>query len=326
VAGPLGLKAKEGPADGRGSGGGGGGSGGGGGGGPAGGTAVLIGPIGKGIPTVKDFYGGCTLEVIGPGSIKISAVDAFTTLGDLCDKMLARAEGSFVIVNHGNPDQGLIVKFTATSPHNATGLMIDDLASLSKVAGSLRSSDPRVIDAAAKMGVTAEDALQLIKKLAQLHAKQRLLFFRGCNIGKNPTMLASYKAAFGAAGAQAPNCRMFYLRINPARPPRGQTMAGLSKSKPLTPKTRRRTFTDSTSRLGPLIIDVRDLDGHTHVESHSFADDPAQAAQWGAKILPEWRSGTGRNDEFVAEVLWDDAESSYMTPLEPSYRARLVLA
>jgi hypothetical protein len=286
-------------------------------------AAVLIGPIGRKIPLVQDFYRGCTLEVIGPGSVRTGAVETYSTLEDLCDKMLVHDETSFVIVNHGDPEKGLILRFTAKSPHSATGLIIGDLAAMSKVAASLRSSDARVIDAASKMGVQRDDALRLISKLAELHKKQRLLFFRGCNIGKDLTMLVSYRDAFGAASAQAPDCRMFYQLIKPHTPSKGQTIAALSKRKPLGPKTRRRSFTDSTSRLGPLIIDVQDIDGHTNVTNESFADDPTQAAQWGAKILPEWRSVMGQN-QFVTEVLWDDTESSYMTPLDVSYRQRLV--
>jgi hypothetical protein len=125
-------------------------------------AAVLIGPIGRKISLVQDFYRGCMLEVIGPGSVRTGAVETYSTLEDLCDKMLVHDETLFVIVNHGNPDKGLILPFTAKASHNATGLIIGDLAAMSKVAASLRSSDARVIDAASKMGVQRDDALRLI--------------------------------------------------------------------------------------------------------------------------------------------------------------------
>jgi hypothetical protein len=287
-------------------------------------AAVLIGPIDRGIPVVRDFYRGCPSEVVGPGSVLIGTVDTFTNLEDLCDKILARDETLFVIVNHGNPDRGLILPFTAKSPANitATGLIIHDLAAMSNAVPSIGSNDARVIDAASKMGVSVADALRLISKLPQLHNKQRILFFRGCNIGKDLTMLADYRDAFGAAAAQAPNCRMFYLRIKPHTPSRGQTVAGLSRGRPVA-GTRRRSFIDSTSHLGPLIFDVRDIDGHTRVDSESFADDPMQAAQWGAKILPQWQPVLGQS-QFVIQVLWEDTGLSYMTPLDVAYRQRLV--
>ena len=287
------------------------------------GAPVLIGPIGTGISVAQDFYRGCPLESMGPGSIPTGAVDTFSNLEDLCDKMLASSESTFVIVNHGNPQRGLILPFTANSPYTATGLIIDDLKTMANAISSLGSGDQRVIDAASKMGVQVADALRLIGKLAQLHAKQRVLFFRGCNLGADTKMLGSYRDAFGAAAAQAPNCRMFYLRIVPHKPARRQSIGGLSAGRPVTANTRRRTFTDQSSRLDPLIIDVRDIDGHTMVDTESFADDPTQAAQWGAKILPQWQAVTGQN-QFVVEVLWDNTQLSYMTPLETSYRQRLV--
>jgi hypothetical protein len=260
---------------------------------------------------------------MGPGSIPTGAVDTYSNLEDLCDKLLASSENMFVIVNHGNPQRGLIIPFTANTSASATGLIIDDLATMANAISSLSSGDNRVIDAASKMGVQVTDALRLIVKLARLQAKQRVLFLRGCNLGANLTMLSSYRAAFGAAAVQAPNCRMFYLRIRPHKPARRQSIGGLSAGIPATANTRRRTFTDQSSYLDPLIIDVRDIDGHTQVDNEAFADHPTQAAQWGSKILPQWQAVTGQN-QFVIEVLWDDNQLGYMTPLEFSYRQRLV--
>lgn len=286
-------------------------------------AVVLIGPMGRGVAIVQDFYRGCPREVMGPGMLPITAVDTFQTLEELVDKMLARSDSVFVIVNHGNPQHGLLVPFMAGTQFTATGGVIDDLAALAKQAPS--PDDARVRDVASKMGVAVTSAVRLIQKLGQLPARQRMLFFRGCNLGVNLTLLSAYKLAFGAVAVQAPNCRMFYLRMKPHRPSKRQTMQSVQAGKPTTPNTRRRTFTDPLSRLGPLIIDVRDIDGHTHVDSECFADDPAEAADWGAKLLPAWQPVLGKS-EFVAEILWDNGQTSYATPLEISYRTRFVFA
>ena len=45
-----------------------------------------------------------------------------------------------------------------------------------------------------------------------------------CTSGKCPAMLDGYRQAFNKM-TSAPSCRMFFLRIRPGRPSRGQTMA-----------------------------------------------------------------------------------------------------
>src|ERR1700751_2614578 len=92
---------------------------------------VLIGPLGgTGVRLVQDFYRGCPFEVMGPGSIAITAVDTFLTLEDLVDKLLARTDSAFVIVNHGNTRDGLLMPFLGRTTASATGRLIDDLGTL----------------------------------------------------------------------------------------------------------------------------------------------------------------------------------------------------
>jgi hypothetical protein len=287
----------------------------------AGDASVMIGPIGNGA-IVQEFYRGCPAEVMGPGAFPTGAVNTYSTLEGLIDLMLASTEDTLVVVNHGNDKDGLLVPFTGKSPHTATGLLIADLATLANASG-IGVNDSRIINVASQMGVQKPDALRLVQKLASLQVRKRIIFFRGCNLGANPSLLASYRVAFGAAAVQAPNCRMFYLRIRPHIPSRGHTMPSLSTARPTTTNTRRRTFNDPTSTLGPLIVDVRDINGHAKVDTESFSDRPMDAGAWGARLLPRWLL---RSDNFIVEVLWDNALSSYSTPLEESYRTRFVFA
>ena len=70
-------------------------------------VVVLIGPLGRGGAIAQDFYRGCPREGIAPDVLRITAVDSFSTLEELIDKMLAQTDCVFVIVNHGNTQDGL---------------------------------------------------------------------------------------------------------------------------------------------------------------------------------------------------------------------------
>ena len=99
-------------------------------------------------------------------------------------------------------------------------------------------------------------------------------------------------------------------------------MQSLAAGQPKTPNTRRREFRDPAVAAGPLIIDVRDIDGHEHVDTESFMDTPARVTEWAVKILSLWG---GAGSSFVLEVLWENSEPSYHTPLDVSYRQKLVI-
>jgi hypothetical protein len=281
---------------------------------------ALIGPIGN-ATLVQDFYRGCPFEVIGPGVIPVTTTDTYKTLEELIDLMLAKNDDVIVIVNHGNPSDGLLMPFTAKSQFTATGGVIGNLTTLAGSSG-LSVTDPGLVNAASLMGIPAADALKLVQKLAQLWAKKRQIFVRGCNIGQTLSLLTDYRNAFGAVALQAPNCRMFYLRIRPHKPRKGQTIAGLAAATPAA-NTRRRQFTDSSATLSPLVIDIRDINGHSQVDTESFSDDPSQAAAWGAKLLWKWQ---GTTSDFVLQALWDNSLASYATPLETAYTTRFVFA
>jgi hypothetical protein len=284
---------------------------------------VHNGLAGAGAAIADDYYRFSQRETFGPGQIETEATArAFTTLGELLDHIIASAETTHVIVNHGNPSQGLLIRFTTGSPHNATGPVAATLGNL-VVQGTLPSPfDPRLLNLAAQMGVDVFAVLQLLGRFVQVAQRRPILHFRGCNLGGDTTMLQGYKLAFGAAMITAPNCRMFYLRIRPRRTPTGTTIAQLAGQAPTTPNTRRRRFpAPSGTPVGPLLADVRDIDGHTQVESPlSVLDDPAEAPIWGELLTGRW-TGTAR--EFVLPVLWNNNETSFHCPLEVGYRQRL---
>ena len=294
-------------------------------------AAVHVGNVGtpQRREIIHDFYQRCGRETIGPAQVKTGEIQNFTTLEELVDHLLEGDEFIQIVVNHGNPEHGLLIPFTRESPYNATGGVIAQMASLAVEyqRGCPVKDPPGVVDLASKMGVRPAVAVRLLEKLGALIYKEMILEIRGCNIGKSQYLLRAYKKVFSAKAFTAPKCRMFYLRIVPHRPPHGVSMAALTARRPALPGSRRRSFSASGNPFGSLIIDVRDIDGHSRVDSEAFMDDPHQAFNWGAKLDGEWRiapQGTG-NNRFVLPVLWDNDESSWHTPLEETYRQKLVM-
>lgn len=291
---------------------------------------VLIADL-KGKQIIERFYRQCGLETIGPGRLKTGPISNFSSLLDLLDKLLASDANTQIIVSHGSSEHGLLIKFTAQSKFNATGAIIEELsilADLLKKSG-LTTSSERLIKAAQMMGIKAEAALRLLEKLNLVRLKKLILHIRGCNIGANPTLLKAYKKAFGAAAITAPNARMIYSTISPHKPPKGVSMGDLvGDVKPKLPKTRRRLFPwPENSYVGPLIIDIRDIDGHTQLDSEAFINDPKLTPQWATRINGQWRQApkAANSSSFVLPVLWADGENTWHAPLEDGYRKKLVM-
>lgn len=292
-------------------------------------------PVHIGVPSnvIEDYYRFSQRETVGPTQIATGTTRRFATLEALVDRILASAEMTHVVVCHGNPQQGLLIPFIRPdSPNNATGPMAKALAEMAKKVAQGRPplvKDPKLVDAAAKMGVAPPAALRLIGKFALLHlpfSRSRTIHFRACNFGQNNTILADYKSLFNAAMVTAPACRMFYLRIRPGRPAaRSPSIAQRAAQQPTTPRTRRRTFgpaPDGTA--GRLLVDVQDIDGHTRVETFGLLDNPRQAPRWGELLTGRWTNHFAPN--FVLPVLWRDTESGYHCPLEGGYRERLTFS
>jgi hypothetical protein len=278
---------------------------------------------------IRTFYQRCGEETLGPGRVPTGGIVDYTTLEDLLDILIAKDLPAFIVVSHGHPEHGLLMKFTKGSPHDATGLVIDVLADLADASqrGTLDEGGNRVTNVAAQMGIKPAAAMGLITKMIQLRAKKRMVHIRGCNLGANRDLLTSYKRAWGLAGITAPNCRNIYSGINTTKPPSGVTVDELGERRPKKPKTRRRLFTwPENSDVGSLVIDVRDIDGHTKLDSESFLKEPGKASFWGEKLLGTWRQAPGgaNSQSFILQLLWDNNEDSWYTPLEDGFRDKLV--
>jgi hypothetical protein len=281
---------------------------------------------------VREYYQRCGLETFKPTvKIPVKEILAFTTFEELVDQMLKRSEWVHVIVNHGQPEGGLLMPLAKGGGHNQTGAIMSDLAVLAQQKVCLRPDHPtlggRIRFIAAGMGVKPETVTRVAEKLAMLQARKFIVEMRGCNVGKDRAVLDGYRQAFNSM-TTAPSCRMFFLRIQPGRPPRGQTTAGLAAGRPDRPKTRRRSFNEpNLVPSGPIVIDITDLDGHTNVRPAGFMDDPHRASDWANRLLTVWRqaaTAAGRGS-FVLPVMWDDLEDTFHLPHEPGWSSKLVM-
>ncbi|MEV6396997.1 hypothetical protein AB0M39_19790 [Streptomyces sp. NPDC051907] len=276
---------------------------------------------------IDDYYRFSQRETVGPAQIETGVTRSFRSLEGLVDGLLASSESTHVVVCHGNPDLGLLVPFTQNSPHNATGLLAGALVDLvnAMAHGTLPPfpPDPRLLDAGARMGVDTATVLRLLGKLLLLRTTpplRRVIHFRACNFGRRTSMLAGYKLLFDAALVTGPTCRMLYVEVLPGPPRPGASIQQLGGQAPTTQRTRRRVFGPaSDGTAGPLLLDVRDLDTHTHVDTPlSLLDHPAQAPRWGELLTGRWTNHTA--NRFVLPLLWQNDESSYHCPLEERYR------
>jgi hypothetical protein len=297
---------------------------------------VHIGPVGGRIALVQEFYARCALETLGAARIPINEVTTFTTFEELIDRLIAHDQPIHVVVNHGTTAEngGLIMPFVTGISHSRTGLLIENLSLLADATGPLRTTDRPFQRVVSATGVRPSTVDRVVGKLRTLRAKRRIVEIRGCNLGASPTLLGLYKRAWGAPAVTAPKCRMFYVPIVAQRPQR-QSMGQLSGARPGRARTRRRFLSAATVNPGnaalnaasPLIIDVQDVDGSTNIMTFSFMNDPSRAVVWAAELNGAWRQApTGaRSDRFVSQVMWENSESSYHLPHDPSYRQKLVM-
>jgi hypothetical protein len=290
------------------------------------GRAVVHNGLDDGANIVNDYYLFAHRDTDARrGHIETEAATrAFRTLDDLLDHILETPDQTHVIVAHGSPEQGLLIRFRRTSKLDATGPVLGGIADLvDAFAQATRPlSDDKLNKVASATGLSPFEVRELVAKFARVQERKPILHFRGCNLGRNTGTLADLKRVFGAVRITAPNCRMLYIRINP-RAQSADSIARLAAHGNPDPKTRRRSFQPpSTSSVGPLLIDVRDKDGHANVDSpQSFIVRRAEVPTWAEFLLGRWE---GTQGEFVLPILWEDTERSFHCPLEDGYRKRLV--
>jgi len=313
---------------------------------------VYIGPLGHGSKgdIVKAYYEQCGLETIGPlhfrandvaNRIPVQRILKFGHLGELLDQILASTRWVQVIVNHGDPDAGLIMPVKKNGPNLNTGLVISDLALLAidqakHPAVPITEADPKfknlIKDLGLKMGLKAAELLSLVTKFSQIHRQGCIIEIRGCRLAKNVSdpvfggtdLLGEYRKAFGRM-TSAPICWMLYVEIPVHKPLKKQKIATLKTQKPPSPNRRRTFEEDGKPVSGPLVMDIgrsSSPEGHTtRVESEGIMDKPENAINWAMRFLDKWH-GTS-NSKFVVPVMWDNDEPIYHLPKEPSWCGKL---
>lgn len=299
---------------------------------------------------IKDYYSFCKVEYIGPyRGMRIDRLSFFRNFVELTERLLFFAPFSsyHVIVTHGTPDKGLLIRFSKNSTSNATGPMISDLIKIVKKveAGKLSKSldrfqDPDLDQIKALTRTTDNaDALNIAENLAKIRKRQLVISVRGCNIGKNMILMNSYKEAFNAPRLLAPESRNLFVRIKPdpgtkmtepqlqrlklTKHPRYQTDKTLA-SLPVKSIRRRFFAGEKNDKLQPIVIDVIDHDGHENVEAMVYILNLGDAVGWARTLNGAW---TRQNEsQFVLQVMWENTEDSWHYPRELSFTKKIRVA
>lgn len=289
---------------------------------------IQIGP-GHGREVVS-YYTSCGLETIGPGQIKTAQIRTFQTLEELIDLLQRRAELHQVCVNHGDEKHGLLLPIATGGIRQMPRSVMDQLADLADLAATQpgKSDDIIVSEIAQDAGIPKAAVLRVVDKLVALRRRSPyIIHIRGCNVGRNPGYVASFKRAFGAMMVTAPKCRMTYQEIKMNWLKANMTMADLERLFPTREKLRHRVFNDPLGLIEPLWIAIEDL-GHTHFRTAAEMPHdapPEQALEWRTFLIGPW---SGSSQAFVVPVLWEvePQEYTYYCPLEISWREKLMHA
>jgi hypothetical protein len=300
-----------------------------------GGAGVQIGSIdsahGDQSSIVVDYYTSCSRETIGPGQVATLGIERFKTLEDLIDTLLKRSELHQVVVNHGNPDKGLLMLYCRESRARDTGTGIGNLSALADRAqqGPL---DPKnsltkqmLKDAATDMKVPEPSrpvVLRIVDKLVKLRKKQFVMHFRACQL-QDPALVRDYKNAFGARMITFHPTRILFLKIKPDQFRVGHSSAEFNSNMSVA-QDRIRVFEDPLGTLPNLVLEIIDHDLHTNVEPVALIDRPlvsGQIKEWATFLLGQWR---GSETDFVMPVMWkNNDELTYHCPLETGWRSKL---
>lgn len=266
---------------------------------------------------IVDYYNYCRLETIDVNPrIETGEIRRYRTLEELIGAIAASPQDTHIIVNHGDVDSGLIVPFTRETSVNSTGREAGSLANLARLPGPLTETSYGVVVSAQQMAVKPKVALRLIDAVKSLLDRPRVIHLRGCNMGGNLDLLERYKRLFNAQKITAPSVRMFYLRVDPKM--LGNKTIEVRATEALGEKTRRRLFTPPSSEQGPLLLEVKDLDGHSDVTNDSYLADLMKTIPWAKTLTGRWTRDRG---SFVLPVLWSG--NSFYCPLEGDYQRLL---
>lgn len=289
---------------------------------------------------VEEFYDDCGLSPLGPhNNMRKLTTRRFQNLHDLLRGLDQHGEHNYhLIVAHGEP-KGFFFGITHGTKVRPSEVVTDKLSEVTDlIEGTLKvERERRNGDAEVKqlMGMLNLNSTAPVEELANLlirvRRKKLVISVRGCNIGVNRKLMESYKRLFNAPRFMAPNCRNLFLKIRPnSRPNSPAYMAPLIRTPINQPKLRRRAFQSANSAVGPLVVDITDIDGHTRVSARSFIQDPNDLLVWARILHHEYRNDPGR-DYFILETMWEDSERSYHTPHKPmidptnDYSSKLVV-
>jgi hypothetical protein len=288
---------------------------------------ALLGPVGRGVNLIDDYYNKCGLETVGPGQMAVAGIGRYATLEALIDSLLAASSQQQIVVNHGNPDEGLLMPISREVSFNNTGIVMFSLSSLADQAEQ-GPIDPKDLKINVPVGQGGKSftfppavAVRLADKLVKLRKKRLILHFRACNM-TNASMVRDYKSAFGAQMISFHGCRLLFVRFSP-----GQTKPGRHASEvanfPNTAKQRIRVFNDPLGLLAPMLLDIVDIDGHTQIKDLSLMEQrtPDQIHGWAEFLVRQWQDDAP--DSFVVPIMWENNERTFHCPLEIGWRQKL---
>jgi hypothetical protein len=286
---------------------------------------VQTGPLGPRGQIVTSYYQLCGLETIGPARIRTSDLRSYTTFEGLIDLLLTRSGQQQVIVNHGNPTEGLLVRWCRESSVSNTA---NSMGFFSKIAGAIEQgtanrTNPDFQDSldtlTFMLGISRQAALRIAEKLVQVRKKSLVLHLRACNIPQDVAI--RYKEAFRALMVTFHPVRLLYLVIRPVPFDEGRGIPDFPTSHN-SARARARILMDPNFELTTMAIIVQDNDGHENVDNFSFVNRlvPAEIHGWAKELIGQWN---GAPTEFVIPVMWDNDELSYHFPADVGWRLKL---
>lgn len=286
---------------------------------------VQAGPLGPRSHLVTGYYQNCGLETIGPARVSTRDLRSYTTFEGMIDLLLTRTEIQQVIVNHGNPTEGLLAPWCAETKSKDTA---GNIEFFSKVADALEHGTANknnndfqdsVDTLKFILGVSEQVVLRIAGKLVKVRKKLLILHFRACNLTQQAALL--YKRGFGARMVTFHPVRLLFLHVKPVQFAPGHSPSEFPFANN-TARDRARVFNDPLGELTTLVVAVRDLDGHTNVFDFSFVEKLVKTdiQQWAEVLIGAWRGPQG---EFIMPVMWDNAERSFSCPVELGWREKL---
>jgi hypothetical protein len=275
---------------------------------------------------LKNYYLHCGMENIGYRHIAIHSIRSFGTFEELLDVLLTRSNKHQVIVNHGNPDDGMILSWCKESSYViGTGKNIKYFSKIADAieAGTANRNNPDYQDSvdSLKFMLSISDEkviLRIANKLVAIRKKQFWLHIRACNMRMD--MADMYLDAFGADAITYHEINLLFAPIKPRKYAPGRSPADFPYSNN-TERDRARIFNDPFGELTSLTVAVRHYyvrvqgASRVHVDAWSFVETLSnpQLQEWAETLIGKW---TGAPGQFVLPLLWDNTERSWYCPFE----------